>query len=115
MNPKELHAAHMKRLHDTAKKDLGRFQREKTAAEKEREAVSDAHSKAWNKSFNEKLKAAAKQTEPERPDLPPNWRDEHWKTLQKWADDFAGVEASNKVEAIAALEEWETAQLREMI
>lgn len=39
--------------------------------------------------------------------LPEGWRDEHWKTLQSMAEEFAGVEASNKAEAVAALEAYE--------
>ena len=39
--------------------------------------------------------------------LPENWRDEHWKTLQSWAEDYAGVEVKKKAEAVAVLEAYE--------
>ncbi|WP_289036003.1 hypothetical protein [uncultured Roseibium sp.] len=108
MNSKELHKAHMRRLHQNAQADLKRHLGEKTAKQKEREETSDRMSAAWNK---RQLKATPITDEPLNDSvskfgdpLPENWRGEHWKTLQSWAEEFAGTKVSNKAEAVAALE-----------
>lgn len=47
--------------------------------------------------------AAPPPATPKRP-LPRGWRNEHWKTQQAMAADYAGVRVKTKLEALRALE-----------
>ena len=95
---KTQHERHMERLRRNVHADLAALMPEKTAREKKREAVRDAVSSVWNrrqKRHGVSLKVNA---------LPDNWRGEHWKTLQKLAEDLTGRKAETKAEAVAILE-----------
>jgi hypothetical protein len=110
--------AHLKRLEANHAADFeDRFVIEKTRAEKRAAEISDAISADWNakqKARREGLAAASPATAPDgKPPLPEGWRDEHWKTLQSMAADYAGVETTDKASSIAALEAYEATLRRE--
>jgi hypothetical protein len=70
--------------------------------------LSDALSADWN-SKRTTRQTAARAGDPEkagRP-LPGGWRNEHWKTQQAMAADYAGVQAATKDEAVRALVAYE--------
>jgi len=100
---KTQHERHMERLQRNVHTDLAALMPEKTAREKKREAVNDAVSCAWNRRQKGRHSAAARG-------LPDNWRDAHWKTLQKLAEDLTGQQAETKAEAVAVLETYEAGQ-----
>ncbi len=86
-------------------------------ARKKREAVTNHHSALWakrqremrNRESESQAEAPAEQVEqaPARKPLPEGWRNEHWKTLQSMAAEYAGVETGTKAASIAALEAYE--------
>ncbi|WP_417681626.1 hypothetical protein [Roseibium sp.] len=101
---KTQHERHMDRLRKNVHADLAALMPEKTAREKKREAVRDAVSSAWNRRQKRQGAAAAASS------LPEGWRNEHWKTLQKLAEDLTGQKAETKAEAVAILESCEAGQ-----
>lgn len=103
---KTQHERHMERLRQNVHADLAALMPEKTAREKKREAVNDAVSSAWNR--RQKGHGVVHLDS----GLPANWRDEHWKTLQKLAEDLTGQKAETKAEAVAILEACEAGQTR---
>ena len=103
---KTQHERHMERLRKNVHADLAALMPEKTAREKKREAVRDAVSFAWNR--RQKRHSVSKKANV----LPDDWRSEHWKTLQKLAEDLTGRKAETKAEAMAILEAYEAGQTR---
>lgn len=102
-----LRRAHLKRLEASHQDDFEeRFQTEKTRRQVKKEALSDAISAHWNKTKYLGTAASAGGTD-EPKALPEGWRDLHWKQIVVMAKDVAGVDAANKDEAVAALEEYE--------
>lgn len=95
---KTQHERHMDRLRKNVHADLAALMPEKTAREKKREAVRDAVSAAWNRRQKRHGTAAVASG------LPGGWRNEHWKTQQKLAEDLTGQKAETKAEAVAILE-----------
>ncbi|MHA7777411.1 hypothetical protein [Roseibium sp. M-1] len=65
------------------------------------EEIADTLSADWNLKQRAERRAAAKKP------LPTGWRNEHWKTQQAIATDYAGVQVANKAEAVSALEAYE--------
>ena len=93
---------HLQRLEESHESDFHeRFGRAKSWADQRKENMANVISADWNK----KQKAPRIPTA-YRP-LPEGWRKEHWKTQQAMAADYAGAEASNKEEAVRALEIYE--------
>ncbi|WP_346908530.1 hypothetical protein [uncultured Roseibium sp.] len=103
---KTQHERHMERLRRNVHADLAALMPEKTAREKKREAVRDAVSSAWNR--RQKRHRAAVEVN----GLPEGWRSEHWKTLQKLAEDLTGQKSETKAEAMAILEAYQAGQTR---
>lgn len=93
---------HLQWLEENQERDFeDRFGVEKTRAELRREDMANVISADWNR----KRKAA--QSSITGKPLPDGWRKEHWKTQQSMAADYAGVEVSNKEDAVRALELYE--------
>jgi len=65
------------------------------------EEIADTLSADWNRK-----QCAARHLAAPKP-LPSGWRNEHWKTQQAMAADYAGVQAANKAESVNALEAYE--------
>ncbi|MFN3247692.1 hypothetical protein [Roseibium album] len=82
-----------------------RFGTEKSRKKVQQEQISDEISAHWN--AQQKGKAHSIGGAPVLKPLPENWRDEHWKKLQAMAEEYAGVEAKNKAESVAALDAYE--------
>lgn len=55
--------------------------------------------------------AAPAPSQAEAQDLPAGWRDLHWRTLASMARDLTGLEAANKAQAVAVLEQFDGPQL----
>ena len=101
----ERRKAHLKKLEANHHKEFDeRFGTEKSRKKAQQEAVTDEISRRWN--AQQKRKKAPEELKP----LPENWRDEHWMTLRSMAANYAGVEAKNKAESVAALEAYEARQ-----
>ncbi|MEJ8474597.1 hypothetical protein [Roseibium algae] len=116
----DLHKRHMKRLQTNAVSDIAERLPQKTAEKKKREKLSDDVSALWNKRQKEarqKIAGQASDASPSKAEssqqpgvpLPDGWRDEHWKTLQSMAADFAGAQTTDKASSIAVLEAYEAA------
>lgn len=93
---------HLKNLEKNHVEDFNdRFATEKSRKKVQQEKLTDEISAHWN--AHQKRNKAPAELLP----LPENWRDEHWKKLQAMAEEYAGVEAKNKAESVAALEAYE--------
>jgi len=107
----ERRVRHLKRLEANHNRDFwARFGRQFDQVEARTSDLSDALSADWNAKRNAKRtaghqRASARAGMP----LPAGWRNEHWKTQQAMAADFAGVRAATKAEALRALEAYEQA------
>lgn len=105
----ERRVRHLKRLQaDHNREFWARFGNQNVEADSKVIHLTDAIAADWNR----KRKAAAKSSAAASPttgarELPRGWRCEHWKTQQAMAFDYAGVRASNKAEAVAALQAYE--------
>ena len=107
----ERRVRHLKRLEASHNRDFwARFGNQFDPACAKTTELSDALSADWNA----KRTVARSAADPGSSDragmpLPAGWRNEHWKTQQTMAADFAGVRATTKAEALRALEAYEQA------
>lgn len=93
---------HLQRLEDTHEQDFrDRMNAEESRSEQLQTELSNVLSADWNRKRRKSVGA------PVRKPLPKGWRKEHWKTLQSMAADYAGANATNKEEAVLALEAYE--------
>jgi len=99
---------HLKRLQADHNKDFwSRFGDQKLDDDKV-VRLSDTLAANWNRQGESRDPGhvAAGTPEGQRP-LPKGWRNEHWKTQQAMAFDYAGVRASTKAEAMKVLQTYE--------
>lgn len=99
----------VKRRQKDGPRELAELLNKEDAAQKKREELNAFHSRAWNlrkKQMREAKKPEAAEDE-EQQALPEGWRDLHWKTLVKLADEVLGTEHANKRDAMDALEAYE--------
>ncbi|GAB4512970.1 MAG: hypothetical protein Tsb0019_10040 [Roseibium sp.] len=100
---------HLKRLEASHNRDFwARFGNQFDPAGAQAANLSDALSADWNGKQPTRQRAVS-SGDPERAGkpLPAGWRNEHWKTQQAMAADYAGVEAGTKAEAVSALDAYE--------
>ena len=104
----ERRVRHLKRLQEDHNRDFwARFGDQALAADDKVVRLSDAIAADWNRKKRASAPAPAPAPQPAGRTLPKGWRNEHWKTQQAMAFDYAGVRAATKAEAVQALQAYE--------